>query len=62
MKKRITKLTEENLKLKSDLESLMSIKEELTKIESLKEELIQQIKELKSMRKEYENKFSSIEN
>ena len=60
--KEITKLTEENLKFKSDLESLMSIKEELTKIESLKEELIKQINELKSVRKEYETKFSSIEN
>jgi Rad3-related DNA helicase len=58
----ITKLTEENLKLQSELKSLSSIKEDISRIESLKEELIQQINELKSIRKEYENKFSSLEN
>lgn len=57
----IAKLKEDNLILKSEMESLSSIKEELSKIESLKEELIQQINELKSIRKEYENKFSSLE-
>jgi hypothetical protein len=58
----IRKLTEDNLKLQSELKSLSSIKEDISRFESLKEELIQQINELKSIRKEYENKYSSIDN
>lgn len=60
--KEITRLSAENLKLKSDLEKLMPIKEGLSEIKSFKEELMQQISELKSVQKEYESKFSSLEN
>lgn len=58
----VSKLKEEIAFLKSEVKKVSSLEGELTKIESLKDELIQQIQELKSVRKENEIKFSSIEN
>ena len=62
MVKAIQDLKSENDQLKTELESFKSVKEQLTEIETYKEELIQQIQELKSIKSEYELKFSSLEN
>ncbi|NUM60706.1 MAG: tail fiber domain-containing protein [Ignavibacteriaceae bacterium] len=58
----LSKLNEEISFLKSKVENVLSIEKELTKIDSLKEELIQQIQEMKSIKSEYELKFSSLKN
>lgn len=59
--KAVQELKNENDRLKSEVESLISVKEQLAEIESLKEELADQIKMLKANNESTIVKFSSIE-